>query len=88
MIINKVTIGFVVQSFDTDTQSWVSQEFVAGDEVSYEDELGGPADEVGPYLPFDMVQPIVSVQCPSCGSPDANENDNCSKCDYDFADNA
>ncbi len=59
MIINKVTIGFVVQSFDTDTQSWVSQKFVAGDEVNYEDECGGPSDEVvGPYLPFDMVQPL------------------------------
>ena len=57
MIINKVTVGFVVQSFDTETQKWVSQEFFAGDDVSYEDKDGVPTDHIRDYLPFDMVQP-------------------------------
>jgi len=66
MIINKITTGFVVQSFDTDKQQFVKQEFVTGDEVNHETEDGeainvahfkkrltGPE----PYLPFTMVQP-------------------------------
>jgi len=58
MIIDKITVGFVVQRYDTEEDKFVSQEFIAGDEVSYEDELG-VAVEVDdfPYLPFDMVQP-------------------------------
>lgn len=58
MIIDKVTVGFVVQKYDTETDKFISQDFIAGDEVSYEDEMGEPV-EVGdfPYLPFDMVQP-------------------------------
>ena len=36
MIINKVTNGFVVQSFDTETRKFVSQEFIASDEIEWE----------------------------------------------------
>jgi hypothetical protein len=62
MIINKITTGFVVQQYDTDLQTWISQEFVAGDQCDYENEDGDPvpSDEMGdpePYLPFEMVQP-------------------------------
>lgn len=66
MLINKVTVGFVVQTFDTDKQAFVSQEFVASTECTYEVE----GDEINvsdftdrviggnePYLPFEMVQP-------------------------------
>ena len=65
MIINKITTGFVIQSFDTEKQAWVSQEFVAGDEVDYEVD-GLPInsqdfeDRVingNIYLQFNMVQP-------------------------------
>lgn len=61
MIINKITIGFVIQQFDTEQGKFTSQHFVAGDEVSYEDGLGNEAqDEMPtpePYLPFEMKQP-------------------------------
>mgnify|MGYP003343097949 CR=1 FL=1 len=63
MKINKITTGFVIQTFDTEKNEWVSQEFVAGDTVDYETEHGEVIDsghsffENEPYLPFDMVKP-------------------------------
>mgnify|MGYP001565121592 FL=1 len=66
MIINKITVGFVIQCFDTDKQEWIAQTFMAGDEVSYELEDGTPINQqdfedrvVGKnsYLPFEMKQP-------------------------------
>ena len=59
MIIKKITTGFVIQEFDTETGLFVAQEFVAGDQVDYEDEEGEKVDSEGVdgYLPFDMVQP-------------------------------
>ena len=58
MIINKITTGFVIQQFDTEKQKFVSQEFIAGDEVDWETEVGQPADmDESPYLPFNMEQP-------------------------------
>lgn len=65
MIVNKVTTGFVVQTFDTVTQRYTSQEFIAGDEVVVETCHGNPLDReeqdmVGidnVYLPFEMKQP-------------------------------
>lgn len=70
MIINKITTGFVIQSYDTDTGRFVGQNFVAGDQVEYELPDGGmvddaemavhnfgPGAEEEPYLPFDMKQP-------------------------------
>ncbi len=62
MIVRKITTGFVVQNFDTEKQKFISQEFVAGDQVEVEVD-GEPIDssEVEgldeTYLPFDMVQP-------------------------------
>ena len=40
MLIKKITTGVLVQAFDTETRTFVSQEFVAGDRVDYEDEDG------------------------------------------------
>ena len=65
MLINKITTGFVVQQFDTDKGKYVSQEFVAGNLVEYEDKSGNAVDSslmqsedgTKPYLPFDMQQP-------------------------------
>lgn len=58
MIINKITVGFVIQSYDTETKEWIGQDFIASDEVIYETEEGEPTDErIEDYLPFDMVQP-------------------------------
>lgn len=36
MIVEKITPGFVVQNFDTEKKDYVSQNFEAGDQVSYE----------------------------------------------------
>jgi hypothetical protein len=36
MILNKITTGFVIQQYDTETKKFVSQEFIAGDEVEWE----------------------------------------------------
>lgn len=67
MIISKVTVGFVVQQFDTDRQDWVCQDFMASDECEYETGDGDPinvedfldhvASSREPYLQYDMVQP-------------------------------
>jgi hypothetical protein len=65
MFINKITTGFVVQVFDTEKQQFVSQEFVAGDQIDYEDADGNPVDSgllkvdgVEASLAFEMKQPI------------------------------
>ena len=59
-IIRKITTGDVIQVFDTETNKFTSQEFVAGD-VEYEDEFGEgtvPTSEVkSSYLEFNMIQP-------------------------------
>jgi len=52
----KITVGFVIQNFEDG--KCVSQEFVAGDDVSYEqngETIDPPTDET--YQPFDMKQP-------------------------------
>ena len=70
MIIKKITVGFVTQTFDTVKMEYTHQNFTAGDQVDYETEDGTPLDQIEaaeygmeyddgsePYLPFDMVQP-------------------------------
>jgi hypothetical protein len=64
MIVSKITTGFVVQKFDADTGRCISQEFVAGDQVEYEDQAGNPVEDgqygidlEGLYWPLDMKQP-------------------------------
>ena len=57
MIVNKITTGFVIQKFDTETRQFVSQEFIAGDQVDDEDEYGEPVESFDEYLPFEMKQP-------------------------------
>lgn len=54
----KITMGMVIQNFD-DTGKPISQEFVAGDEVVYENKSGEPisAPDNEIYLPFHMKQP-------------------------------
>jgi hypothetical protein len=55
--IRKITTGFVIQKWDAKTKKFLGQEFVAGDQVDYEDEKGNPIEEVEPeYICFDMVQ--------------------------------
>lgn len=64
MLVKKITTGFVIQTFDTVTEKWVSQEFVAADACDYENDKGEPlintaafAVVADQYLPFDMIQP-------------------------------
>jgi hypothetical protein len=57
MELRKITYGFVIQKWDAETGKFLGQEFVAGDQVDYENELGEPIDELEPeYRQFDMVQ--------------------------------
>tara|TARA_Y100000310_G_scaffold209426_1_gene210058 strand:- start:13146 stop:13340 length:195 start_codon:yes stop_codon:yes gene_type:complete len=62
MLVNKITTGYVIQTFDTEAGWYIGQSFVAG-EVNYEDSNGTPVDQTEvmptpePYLPFNMEQP-------------------------------
>ena len=71
-MIKKITTGFVVQDFDEG--ECTGQEFVAGDQVDYENEKGesvvAPGGEGFEYQPFDMVQPkkeVKTISCTQCG---------------------
>lgn len=85
MLINKITTGFVIRVFDTDTGKYVSQNFTAG-EVEYEEQDGTPTDDSKneTYLPFDMVQPNENAGCDICGVNDRLEGKthckDCAKC--------
>jgi hypothetical protein len=57
MKIKKITTGFVVQTFDSISGRCESQEFLAGDQVDFEDEEGNSKVEYDLYHNFDMVQP-------------------------------
>ena len=57
MKVRKITTGYVVQEYDTAKKEWISQEFIAGDQVDWEDENGEYVDDVDSYLPMNMVQP-------------------------------
>lgn len=64
MIVRKITTGFAVQEFDAETGRCISQEFVAGDQVSWEDRNGNAISEdgfgidlEGLYFPLEMKQP-------------------------------
>ena len=64
MIVNKTTTGFVVQKFDSETGRCLSQEFIASDQVEWEDQKGERIEDgqygidlEGCYYPLDMKQP-------------------------------
>ena len=71
-VIKKVTIGFVVQSYDTEKRRFFCQEFVASEDHTWEDQMGdalnlkdnadlaliyGQGGVDEPYLNLEMVQP-------------------------------
>ena len=58
MYLRKITVGFVVQEFDTEKRAWVSQEFVAGGDVIFESAKDCDFD-FDFDLPFLMVQPKI-----------------------------
>lgn len=56
---NKITTGFVVQQYEKNTDGefvCVGQEFIAGDQVDYEDVKGEPLGQVPEhkYQPYNM----------------------------------
>lgn len=55
---NKITVGFVVQKYDENGKC-VSSEFIAGDQTTWEDDMGETTDEPdnAEYFPLSMVQP-------------------------------
>jgi hypothetical protein len=66
MLIKKITPGYVIQVFDTDTKQCIQQCFNATDGVEYEDIDGNLLTMTKPYLltdtkpyycHFDMIQP-------------------------------
>ena len=64
MIVRKITTGFVVQEFDAETGRCVSQEFVAGEQIDWEDRQGNAIsdgdfgiDLEGLYHPLELKQP-------------------------------
>jgi hypothetical protein len=67
MLIHKTTIGFVTQVYDTDSQRFIRQDFIAGDDVSYETPEGEPIamppsgviqdHAYDHHLPLEMKQP-------------------------------
>lgn len=78
MIIEKVTEGVVIQTFDTNTNEFTEQRFITGP-CTWEHESGRPVDDkefdyTKWYLPFDMVQPdnekckgfVNGCCCPNC----------------------
>lgn len=58
MIINKVILGYVLQSFDTDTGKFTGQSFVSGEET-WETPQGQPVEEpdTDSALSLEMIQP-------------------------------
>ncbi len=55
--VRKITYGYVIQRWDAKTDKFLGQEFVAGDQVDYEDESGDFTEKREPeYQKFDMVQ--------------------------------
>jgi hypothetical protein len=53
----KITVGYVLQTFVEG--KCISQEFIAGDEVCYENERAEPIDEFDhEYQPFIMENPL------------------------------
>ena len=56
---NKITVGFVIQTFEKDTAGkfvCTGQEFIAGDQVDYEDQDDNPiTPPEHPYQQFKMI---------------------------------
>ena len=55
MIINKITTGFVIQTYDTEKRQYVHQEFVAGDEAHIHYMSLDPEHDVGVPMEWDKM---------------------------------
>ena len=56
-MIRKITTGYVIQWFEEDGR-FVGQEFVAGDQVEWENDKGEPISSKDWYVSFDMIDSI------------------------------
>ena len=67
MLVNKIITGCVIQTYDTTQGRFVSQEFIAGDDVAYKDkETGEPVESLtASDLPFKMSQPVIVADKPT-----------------------
>jgi hypothetical protein len=63
MLINKITAGYVMQTYDTETGKCEAQTFIAGDECEYEIVETGSNFDIDDseteleYQPYEMIQP-------------------------------
>ena len=62
MIVNKITHGYVIQKFDSETKEFLGQEFVSSFDVVFEDDRaeileGYEDDDEDYYRNYLMVQP-------------------------------
>jgi hypothetical protein len=57
VVVNKIVNGLVIQQFDTETRRFIGQEFIADDEVTFEDEHGERVKPFDENLAFEMKQP-------------------------------
>jgi hypothetical protein len=94
---NKLTVGYVIQNYVTlpnGTTVCNGQEFVASDEVEYENDTGEHVDDMidtdkEVCCPFNMVQPMHMPQLPlpfSNPIKESYENGICPDCSSDIPD--
>jgi len=63
MKINKITAGYVMQTYDTETGKCEAQTFIASDECEYEIAETGSSFDIDDseteleYQPYEMIQP-------------------------------
>ena len=57
-MIKKMTTGYVIQWFEEDGK-FIYQEFVAGDQVEWENESRNTIPAKDWYMPFDMIYAMV-----------------------------
>jgi hypothetical protein len=56
-VTKKIIVGFVVQTFDNETKKCIHQEFVSGDDITYENDNGDTLDNHEElYFPLEMKQ--------------------------------
>lgn len=84
-MLHKITHGYMRQVYDPHTRSWLSQQFVVGDDLIWENEAGETVDisEVSvkePYLAYpdiDLTEdeaPPYDGTCKVCGSEHISES--------------
>lgn len=68
MIVKKITHGYVIQTYDTDVNGFINQDFVVGDDCIYENQIGEelhvsdlPEEVQNAYLPYRMIQPDETI---------------------------